>query len=324
MTATVTKPQLADDVNLDTLPYPVWGMPKIDGVRGLNPAGTFCGRSLDEFKGFGVTPMFSGKLTLGFEGEVTAGANPAADSLCADSTSAIGSFKDVTEAPNLHWWLFDYSGPAQANLTYEERYKALAAYLGSTSFGAMTQRLHLVPYRIINNKTEAEAFISKCLDDNYEGAIFRNPRSKIKPGRPGKSEQQYMRYKPWMDSEMRVTSVIEGMANQNEAKKNSLGNTERSSAKAGLVPNGQIGALMGVLLEDIKHPLNGSVLFKAGLEIKVSKGKLTTAQAKRLFQKQEDIVGHIIKFQHMAHGVKDLPRFGGYVSHRLPQDMSKG
>ena len=127
-----------------------------------------------------------------------------------------------------------------------------------------------------------------------------------------------------MDSEMRVTAVIEGMANQNEAKKNALGNTERSSAKAGMVPNGQVGALMGVLLEDIKHPLNGSILFKAGLEVKVSKGKLTTAQAKRLFQKQEDIVGHIIKFQHMAHGVKDLPRFGGYVSHRLPQDMSKG
>ena len=317
-------PQLADDVNLDTLPYPVWGMPKIDGVRGLNPVGTFCGRSLDEFKGFGVTPMFSGDLTKGFEGEVTDGADPTAEGLCAASTSAIGSFKDVTEAPNLHWWLFDYSGPAQANLTYEERYEALRSYVTSRDFGAMTKRLHLVPYTVINNKAEAEAFIGQCLDDNYEGAIFRNPRSKIKPGRPSKIEQQYMRYKPWMDSEMRVTSVVEGMSNKNTAKKNSLGNTERSSAKAGLVPNGQVGALIGVLLADIYHPLNGKLLFKEGLEIKVSKGKLTTPQAKRLFQKQEDIVGHIIKFQHMAHGVKDLPRFGGYLSHRLPEDMSKG
>ena len=35
------------------------------------------------------------------------------------------------------------------------------------------------------------------------------------------------------------------------------------------------------------------------------------------------IVGHIVKFKHMTHGVKDKPRFPTYVSHRLKTDMEK-
>lgn len=320
---TTQKPQLADDVNLDTLPYPVWGFPKIDGVRGLNTHGRLTGRSLDEFKGFGVTGLFTSDNTKGFDGELTLGSNPAADNLCSDTTGAVGAFKDVTEAPDLHWWLFDYVGAAQANLVYADRYKALEAFLSTADMGEMRERLHIIPYRVINNKVEAEAFISECLDANYEGAVFRNPRSKIKPGRPGINDQQYMRYKPWMDSEMLVTELVEGETNTNKAKVNTLGRTERSSAKAGKVPNGKVGAIIGTLLADIHHPLNGKLLFAKGLKVRVSKGKLKDPQAKRLWENPQEIVGHIIKFQHMAHGVQDLPRFGGYVSHRVAEDMSK-
>ena len=270
-----------------------------------------------------MTGLFTSDNTKGFDGELTLGSNPAADNLCSDTTGAVGAFKDVTEAQNLHWWLFDYVGPAQANLVYADRYKALEAFLSTADMGEMRERLHIIPYRVINNKAEAEAFISECLDANYEGAVFRNPRSKIKPGRPGINDQQYMRYKPWMDSEMLVTGLVEGEANNNAAKLNSLGRTERSSAKAGKVANGQVGAILGTVLEDIKHPLTGKVMFAKGTAIKVSKGKLTTAKAKHLWEKPTEIVGHIVKFQHMAHGVKDLPRFGGYLSHRLPEDMLK-
>ena len=53
------KPQLANDANLATLKYPLIVQPKIDGVRALNINGTLTGRSLDPFKGFGITEYWS-------------------------------------------------------------------------------------------------------------------------------------------------------------------------------------------------------------------------------------------------------------------------
>ena len=43
--------------------------------------------------------------------------------------------------------------------------------------------------------------------------------------------QELWRVKPWADAEILVTGVSEGEINTNEAKKNALGRTERSSAR---------------------------------------------------------------------------------------------
>ena len=48
---------------------------------------------------------------------------------------------------------------------------------------------------------------------------------------------------------------------------------------------------------------------------------MTVEEATDYFKNPKKIVGHIVKFKHMTHGVKDLPRFGSYLSHRLPENM---
>ncbi len=53
------KPQLAEDAVLEEVRFPCWVQPKIDGVRALNRTGRITGRSLDEFKGFGISDYFS-------------------------------------------------------------------------------------------------------------------------------------------------------------------------------------------------------------------------------------------------------------------------
>ena len=128
---------------------------------------------------------------------------------------------------------------------------------------------------------------------------------------------------PWADAEMLVTGITEGTKNSNAAKTNSLGRTERSSAAAGLIPNGQVGSIQGTLLKDFIDPISGKKLFSKGLPITVGSGEMSVAQATHYFEHPEEIVGHIVKFKHMTHGVKDVPRFGTYVSHRLAEDMSE-
>lgn len=316
------KPQLADDADFDALPYPVWGLPKIDGVRGLQPKDRLVGRSLDEFKGFGLTELFSRPEHEGFDGEITLGSSPVAlpgESLCAQTTGACGAFKGVTEVADFHWWLFDLVTPDTAHLSYSTRYCELRDRVSKLYHS----RLRVVPYEVILNAAEAKAFAAKCLADGFEGAVFRNPRATVKEGRPTKGAQQFMRYKPWADFEIRVTSVVEEETNTNEAKKNTLGKTERSSAKAGKVKNGKVGAVVGDVVKDVLCPFSGRVLFPKGMSITAGAGRMKDSEAKAFFENQALIVGQIAKIKHLAYGVMDQPRMATFECLRDPVDMGE-
>jgi len=313
------KPQLAEDAIIEIVEFPCWVQPKIDGVRALNLNGTLTGRSLDPFEGYGITEFFSRPAFMGLDGEMILGDKPnCTERLCSKTTGAMGRFKGVTEMADLHWWLFDYLAPNALALPYQDRYALLVERLEKIAH----PRLHLVPYEVVHNTEELLAAIAKYAALGYEGTIVRNPRAPYKEGRATKKGQQLWRVKPWADAEILVTGITEGESNQNAAEKSTLGRTKRSSAKAGMVPNGQVGSIQGTLLADFHDPITGALLFKKGLEITVSPGEMTVTDATDLFKHPEKIVGHIVKFQHMTHGVKDLPRFPGYKSHRLPQDMS--
>ena len=316
------KPQLAKDVDLDKMVYPCWGLPKIDGVRALNYFGDMMGRSLEFFKGFGQTEFWRSLELDRLDGEMIAGDDPKdTNLLCNRSTSALGSFKDITERAHVTWWVFDDTTLPKA--PYRQRYEAAAKRVKviQQTVGHKYQKLvNLVPYTIILNKEQAEEFISKCLDEGYEGAIFRNPDAPAKQDRPTAKGQEFMRYKPWMDSEALVTGIVEGETNNNVKTINALGRSERSSHKENKVPNGMVGKLKAVVLEDIYHPTNKTLLFAKGLEITLGTGKATDKMLLAWFKDPSLIVNQVVKFQHMAHGVKDLPRFGAYVSHRMKED----
>lgn len=314
------KPPLAEDADLDTLKFPCWELPKIDGVRGMNLTGRLTGRSFDEFKGYGLTEFFSKPDYLGFDGEIIVGNNPACtELLCSVTTGAVGRFKGVTQMAEFHWWVFDLITEETVSWPYEERYFELAQRVDRLSHVA----IHLVPYSVVKSRAEADAAVANRLNAGYEGVIWRNPAALVKPGRASAiNAQEYLRTKPWADAEILVTGITEGEKNGNEAKKNTLGRTERSSAKGGMIPNGQVGSIQGTMLADFIDPITKKLLFPKGMPVTVSSGAMSVEEAIYFFNHPEEIVGHIVKFQHMTHGVKDQPRFPGYLSHRLKEDMS--
>jgi hypothetical protein len=150
------KPQLANEANLATLTYPVGVQVKIDGVRALNINGTLTGRSLDPFKGFGITEFWSLPQLVGLDGEMTLGDNPAStDRLCSLTTGAMGAFKGVTEVAKLHRWLFDdLTNPADP---YKVRYERLKQRVQALNM----PQVHLVPLHIANNREELDALIAR-------------------------------------------------------------------------------------------------------------------------------------------------------------------
>lgn len=318
------KPQLANDADLDTMQYPCWFQPKIDGVRGgqYSP-GKFTGRSLDAFKGFGVTKFFSNIEFANLDGEITLGASPTSEGLCRLTSGALKAFDGVTQMADFHWHLFDYVNDDLKSLKYQDRYLLLCDRLIVLRSQGLAERLHMVPFTVVNSREEADAAVAKALNEGYEGGIFRNHQLAAKEGRPGKKEQQLVRVKPWITSEIMIEGVRQGEKNTNTAKTNSLGRTERSSAKGGMVPNGEVGSVYGRFIADVYHPfIPGKLLFAAGAPAEVGAGELTTKEAKHYWEHQDEIVGHIGTIKHLAHDVHEKVRMGTFVAVRLPQDMS--
>lgn len=310
------KPQLAEDADLDAVRFPCIVQPKIDGVRALNLNGTLTGRSLKPFEGYGITEFFSTPLFHGFDGEMTLGDKPnCSERLCSATTGAMGRFKDVSEMADLHWWVFDHL--AFGDQRYRDRYYRAQKIVESLAH----PRVHLVPSIRAHDRSALDDLITEYAESGYEGTIIRNPEAPYKAGRATKKGQELWRVKPWADAEILVTGVTEGQMNGNVAKTNALGRTERSSHKAGMVPNGQIGSIQGVLLADFFCPTTGALLFPRGREITVGSGEMTVMEAEFYWRSPSLILDHIVKFKHMPFGVKDKPRFPTYVSHRLPQDM---
>lgn len=309
------KPQLANNVNLKTLQFPVIAQPKIDGVRAINLDGTLTGRSLKKFDGYGVTEYFSKSEYRYLDGEMILGNDPRAEHLCNLTTGALSSFKGVTEMKDIHWFVFDYL--KDPNLPYYKRYEELRTVVNKLN----SPRIHLIPSSILGTERGLLDYIGLTLEQGFEGVIIRNPNCFVKEGRPSK-KQELVRYKPWQDSEILVTGVTEGNTNTSLAVINELGYIERSLSLSGMVPNGMVGSLQGVILEDVFSCVTGSLLFPKGLEVTISKGCMSHCEARHYFENQSLIVGSIVKFKFMAYGCKDLPRMGGYLSHRMAVDLS--
>lgn len=311
------RPQLAHDADLAEVRYPCAAQPKIDGVRALNLNGTLTGRSLKPFEGFGITTYFSRPEFRGLDGEMTLGEIPnSEDRLCNLTAGAMGRFKGISEMPNLHWWVFDFVTPESVGLPYRARYALAAKRVQELQH----PRVHLVPSQPCDNRQQLDELITTYANAGFEGTVIRRLSAPYKEGRPTLQGQELLRVKPWVDFEICITQLVEGSTNENQAEISPLGYAKRSSAKDGLVPNGQVGALQGTLVRDL-WVNNGTLCIPAGTPITAGSGNMTIAEATLYYNSPELLLGKIAKIKTMAFGVKNRPRFPVFVSLRLPQDF---
>jgi DNA ligase-1 len=152
---------------------------------------------------------------------------------------------------------------------------------------------------------------AKCLVDGYEGVMVRSYDGPYKHGRSTVREGYLLKLKRFLDSEAVVTGVIEELHNANEAKKDNLGRTERSTAKAGKVGKGVLGALRCTALADGEG-------FDKGVEFKIGTG-FTAEQREELWA--ENLKGRIVKFKYQPSVGTDKPRFPSFIGFRHEDDM---
>ncbi len=310
------KVMLASDWDASKLSYPVWVMPKIDGVRGVNFDGTLRGRSLKKFANLHTSEKFSKPQFQGLDCELVAAGLTDSD-LCRKTTSALTT---IQGEPSIGLCVFDLVTPATERLPYKDRYLLLQQFLTHMS---QSDRMwcYLVPYFVANNLEDVLRFEEQFLELGYEGIIIRDPNKPYKRGRSTAKECGLLRGKRFIDSEMLVRGLVEGETNLNEAQVNENGLQFRSSHQENKVLNGTVGNLQGELLEDVFDGVNPEPILKQGATITVSPGNMTAEQRKYYWENPSAIVDKVIKFKFFPKGIKDKPRFPTYVCHRDPVDM---
>ncbi|WZL04197.1 ATP-dependent DNA ligase [Escherichia phage KS_A8] len=299
------KPHLATDAVEEKIKFPCCILPKIDGVRGLNPDGQIVGRSLKLFKNRHTSAIFSGPQYMGYDGELAAGVETDPD-LCRKTTSAVNT---IEGEPFLKWHIFDLCAESVAEMGYEARYNMMKDFITTQHAKGELLDLQVVPMYVVKTLQELLYWENIWLDMGYEGIIIRDPEKPYKHGRGTVREGGYLRIKRFIQEDAIVLDIIEGETNLNEATVNELGRTTRSSHQENKVPNGMIGTLV---CKDVK----------TGNTINVSPGKLTQEDKIYYWNNPDKIKGRTISYKHFPHGVKDKPRFANFMHFRDESDQA--
>jgi DNA ligase-1 len=227
--------------DLSTLTFPVLASPKIDGIRCLITADGPVTRSLKPIRNDYIRERLS-KLPVGFDGEITVGkitsGTDEGDSVMNRTSSGVMS-KDG--APDFIYHVFD---DFTASGGYAERLNTVGLRFLEAGKETFTySRAVPLPHPQFANADELAAYEAQCVADGYEGIMIRSVDGPYKYGESTTKEGYLLKWKRWKDAEAWVIGALEEMANNNEAKKNALGLTERSTHKANKTPKGVLGKL---------------------------------------------------------------------------------
>lgn len=241
----ISKPMLAETcTDTSALRFPVLATPKLDGIRCLTrpnelsrPSGNLqclaVSRKFKPIPNVFIRDWVESNLPPGLDGE-----------LVVVDESGIAKFQETTSGvmgragePLFQYWVFDYFGKG-TDMAYEDRVQWL-------------QRLRLPRGRVklilpvtVHDEAGLLDFEAKCLAEGHEGVMIRTHDSPYKCGRSTVREQWLLKIKRFSDAEGYVVGFVEAMTNTNEATKDELGHTKRSTAKAGKVGKGHVGAFI--------------------------------------------------------------------------------
>ena len=290
---------LAAAADLKKIQYPVLGFPKIDGIRAVIHNRQALSRKLIALPNQFIQGFFSNEHYQGLDGELVVGS--ATDPLCIKhSTSGVMS-RDG--APDFTFYVFDkWDSPYSR---YVQRLDSAAVQVRE----AAAARVRVLSGKHIDNEDDLLAFESEQLDLGYEGIILRSPDGAYKHGRSTVREGGLLKLKRFQDSEARVLEVIEEQFNGNEAQKDNLGRTKRSSAKAGKVGKGRAGALR---VKDLRT----GIVFEVGTGMTdVDKEEWWAWWTRGARERR------IVKYKFFAVGMQERPRHPVYITWRHPADM---
>lgn len=211
---------------------PVLGSAKLDGLRVLVVDGVPMTRSMKHPVPNLVVRKALAQLDW-TDGEIIVGDPTAAGCL---RTTQSGIMAEDGE-PDWKYYVFDSCHPEHKELPFHKR----LALAQMAALRALNMRVMMHPHKMCSGTEEIFAYEDECVAAGYEGLMIRDPEGPYKWGRATAKSGLLTKIKRWEDAEAEIVGVYEECENQNEAFKNALGRTERSSHKANKVGKGLLG-----------------------------------------------------------------------------------
>ena len=294
------KPQLATQADLTKLDFSqgLVASPKLDGIRCIIINSVAMSRSLKPIPNKHIQYLLGRPELNGLDGEIIVG-QPTSPSCYRDTNSACMS---VSGEPEASFFVFDHIG----NPEDEYCRRLIAAQEAATKDPLNT--CMALPQIGVRNLQELEALELAWLDEGFEGVMLRTiqgENSRYKFGRATAKSQTLLKVKRFTDSEFKVIGFQERMHNGNEATKDALGHTERSSHKENKTGRGDLGALV---LETAD-----------GREFNCGSG-FTDEERATIWNNRDQYIGRLAKVKHFEVGVKTLPRFPIFLGFRHTLD----
>lgn len=293
------KPMLASTIeDLDKLTIPLHASAKLDGYRAICLNNTLVSRNLKPIRNTYVREQIEAHMDIlnGFDGE-----------LCLKDLTA--PFNEVSSAisredgtPAFRYVIFDKH---DSEGSYQER------FLDNLD-REFPDFVVVVPMKTVNSIEELMEAHINWTSQGFEGTMIRRADGKdyYKHGRSSPRELFLGKIKDFADDEAVILGFIERQHNGNEATKDNLGHTKRSSHLENMVGRGDLGAIV-VKSDKFSEPFNVGSGFDDSLRAKI-------------WDNRKDYIGKLVTFTHQPSGAKaeGKPRFPVFKAFRESWDMS--
>ena len=298
----ITRPMKGNEAVIAKLKYPLLATPKLDGIRCLKLNGKVLSASLKPIRNEFIAKWIGANCPDGFDGELMLRDGAPINEVNSAVMSRDGE-------PDFIYNVFDFvANDADLERGYNSRISDLYDWRDDNLGGAVFKRVHLVTPVRIENEEELTAFEERMVAEDHEGIMVRSYDGPYKCGYSTVKEGYLLKIKRFVDAEALVIGFVEQMRNENEQTVNELGLAKRSTAKAGLVPAGILGAIVA---RDLK----------TGVEFEIGTGFNHTQKA-TIWMFRKEYLGQLVTYKYQLHGVKDKPRIPVFKFFRDPDDMS--
>jgi DNA ligase-1 len=286
--------------DIERIPYPVYGTPKIDGIRCFIAEGQATSRSGKPIRNAYISDRIANlpEYCEGLDGELVTYTNGKMDAFnTVQSKVMTGVGK-----PDFKYLVFDHC------ITHAEAYNERVLRLLRLDLERNWIE-KILPVSIMN-VNQLEAYESDMLEQGFEGICLRKPFSTYKEGRSTWNEFYLAALTRWTRAECRIIGFEEQESNQNEAFINELGYSKRTTHQEGKVLTGTLGKF---LVEDIE----------TGEKFSVGGGQGVTAEFRQnVWDNKVFYLGKIFTYKHKSFGRKEAPRHPQFVGFRDKDDMS--
>ena len=278
-----------------SIPYPVLCSAKLDGIRCLIIDGVVMSRSLKPIRNKHVQALFGKHQYNGLDGELIVGPANAPNVYRVTNSGVMAEDGE----PEVRFFVFDRWD--MSDTPFSGRVATLQRIVEDDP------NLVLLDQMQVNNEAELLGIEHAILAAGFEGVMCRKADGKYKNGRSTLKEFALGKLKRFSDAEYRVVGFEERTRNENEAVRNNLGYTERSSHKENKVGRGDLGAL--VLETEEGQRFNCGTGF-------------TDALRAEIWARRDLYLGKFAKVKSFLIGVKDLPRFPVFLGWRDEIDLT--